>query len=71
MRFPPMRQIGVKVFAPILFLYQNGFVKILKEAVFMSNAILKNLLLVPSPAIACCEYDAAKDAYVCGGGGGE
>ena len=24
---------------------------------------------VPAAALACCEYDAEKDAYVCGGGG--
>lgn len=27
------------------------------------------LVVVPSSAMACCEYDAEKDAYVCGGGG--
>ena len=24
---------------------------------------------VPAAALACCEYDAEKDVYVCGGGG--
>ncbi len=43
----------------------------------MSNAVSKKLVaciaaalvVVPSSALACCEYDAEKDVYVCGGGG--
>ncbi len=38
-----------------------------RKFVIMVTVVL-SVLAIPVAAMACCEYDAEKDAYVCGGG---
>ena len=38
-----------------------------RKFVIMVTVVL-SVLAIPVVAMACCEYDAEKDAYVCGGG---
>ncbi len=39
----------------------------IRKFVIMATVAL-SVLAIPVAAMACCEYDAEKDAYVCGGG---